>query len=211
MNTAYEPKTQLFLLRHGSCEGGRIFRGLNDVALTNEGFQQMTRSCQQAHQAWDLIVSSPLQRCRRFAEAYAAEAGIPLHIDDRLREMSFGEWEGRLIDEIWASDHQSLKAWSENPERNTPPSGEPLADVAQRLLAAYADWLKSCEGKTLLFVMHGGVIRVLMASLLNIPLAFANHFEVPYASMSQLDVLVRGEGSIVKLHRHNFTQPDSDV
>ena len=69
--------TCIDFLRHGECEGGEIFRGSgSDVALTNKGWQQMRDSVQDMA-CWDSIITSPLQRCRRFASEQSGRLAIP--------------------------------------------------------------------------------------------------------------------------------------
>jgi alpha-ribazole phosphatase len=89
--------TCIDFLRHGECEGGEIFRGSgSDVALTDKGWQQMRGSVQELS-GWDSIITSPLQRCRRFATEQSERLSIPLTENTNWREIHFGDWEGRLI------------------------------------------------------------------------------------------------------------------
>ncbi|MGV8769605.1 histidine phosphatase family protein, partial [Pseudomonas aeruginosa] len=56
---------------------------------------------------WDLLVSSPLQRCRAFAEELAQRQGIELELENDLRELHFGAWEGRSAASTRASNSDS--------------------------------------------------------------------------------------------------------
>lgn len=84
---------RLDLLRHGETESGGGFRGSLDDALTARGWAQMRTAVEGGR--WDLLVSSPLQRCRAFAEELAQRQGIELELENDLRELHFGAWEGR--------------------------------------------------------------------------------------------------------------------
>ncbi len=55
--------TTIDLLRHGACEGGEIFRGSSDVALSEQGWQQMRAAIADETAPWQAVVSSSLQRC----------------------------------------------------------------------------------------------------------------------------------------------------
>lgn len=197
--------TQFDFLRHGECEGGNIFRGSTDVSLTPSGKAAMHRSCEEVREPWDQIISSPLLRCRNFAEEFAQQQKLPLHIDQRIAEISFGDWEGRLRNDIWQHETAHILAWMENPADNTPPGGEPLTQVAERGLAFFNEASTQHRAQRILVIAHGGMIRVLLASLLNMPLRCASQFDVPFASVSRINIYEKDKSRLVKLSAHNFT------
>lgn len=103
--------------------------------------------------------TSPLQRCASLAHALAAGA----HIDARLSEMHFGEWEGREWDTI---DRALIDAWAADIEHARPHGGESLAQFADRVFAWFDE---TCAGRDAVHVVaHAGVMRVLAAHLLGI-------------------------------------------
>lgn len=201
MNSNEFATTEITLLRHGTCEGGHIFRGSTDVPLSAEGIQQMRDVC--ADGQWDYIVSSPLVRCRVFAEELAQQHNISLELDDQLREMSFGEWEGQEIERVWKENKDIMLAWSQDPSVHTPPSGEPLTDVALRIDNVFERVTDKYRGKRILIVSHGGCIRVFIARILNMPLSHLSRLDVPYAAMSQLAIYHSHDGDLTKLLRLN--------
>ena len=81
--------THLDFLRHGEPVGGRKYRGQTDDPLSDKGWQQM-RAATAGEQAWTAVVTSPLSRCRDFAEALARERALALGVDERLKEVGFG-------------------------------------------------------------------------------------------------------------------------
>ncbi|MFO8155736.1 MAG: histidine phosphatase family protein, partial [Thiohalospira sp.] len=89
-----ESHTTVDLLRHGEPEGGRRYRGQSDDPLSATGWQQMQAAVAGAT-PWQRVISSPLSRCRVFAETLAAERGLPLEVEADFREIGFGEWEGQ--------------------------------------------------------------------------------------------------------------------
>ncbi|MCB1845112.1 MAG: histidine phosphatase family protein, partial [Halioglobus sp.] len=122
--------TTIDLLRHGECQGGEIYRGTTDVLLTDRGWQQMESSLHvdiaHAETPWDRIISSPLQRCRRFAEAKGQALSIPVDCHEGFREMDFGEWEGRPIEEVHRDDAEAVTRFYQDPATVAPPGGESM-------------------------------------------------------------------------------------
>ncbi len=197
MNTAAtETMTRVDLLRHGACEGGEIYRGSIDVELSAEGWQQMNQAVEPLGN-WQRVIASPLLRCRRFAEQYSVS------VDDRLREMSFGEWEGQKVSEIWCRFPQLIRAYYEDPVMVTPPGGEPMVEVRSRIVSAWNSLLDNHSGEHVLLVIHSGVIRLLLAHVLKMPLTSIFSLDVPYASLTRLKVFHGREGRTPVLISHN--------
>ena len=197
------PATFIDLVRHGECEGGFAFRGSTDVSLTDIGFAQMRTAVAKLNQTWDQVVSSPLKRCRFFAETYCKQQHLPLAFEPRLRELHFGVWEGKKIEDIWADDAERMQAWADNPEQNAPPEGETLASAAARITEALDQLRDSHAGKRVLVVCHGGVVRVALSQLLAMPLAVCNRFDVPYGCVTRLGFYPTEQGTKIKLLAHN--------
>ncbi|MBT9532223.1 MAG: alpha-ribazole phosphatase family protein [Pseudomonas sp.] len=173
---------QLDLLRHGETTGGSGFRGSLDDALTELGQTQMQQAVAD-FAGWDLVISSPLQRCQRFAEQLAAVRGLPLRIEADLRELHFGDWEGRNAAEILFEDEQALGQFWTNPYGYTPPAGEPVREFANRVLGAVTRLSEELAGQRVLVVTHGGVMRLLLARARGLPEAQLLQVEVPHASL----------------------------
>ena len=127
--TAQAEFTCIDFLRHGECEGGEIFRGSgSDVALTDKGWQQMRNSVQDMA-GWDSIVTSPLQRCRRFAIEQSERLAIPFGENANWREIHFGDWEGRLMADIWKESPDLVASYFKDPNQSTPHN--PVNGVSQ--------------------------------------------------------------------------------
>lgn len=194
--------THIDLLRHGACEGGDIYRGSSDVALTEAGWQQMAAALS-PFDGWQRLVSSPLSRCRHFAEVLAEKRNLPLTLAPGFRELCFGEWEGQRVKAVWERDPQGVSAFYANPLAVTPPGGEPIADVCERIAAAWQTLLQDCRGEHVLLICHGGIIRLLLCQLLGMPVSAMMRLEVPYASLSRLRVYHSDEGDSPVLLSHN--------
>lgn len=152
----------LDLLRHGETELGGGFRGSLDDLLTPLGWQQMREATVQPEQ-WDAIVSSPLRRCADFAFELAQQCRAPLVVQDDLRELHFGDWEGRHASELMVDHADDLGRFWSDPYGFTPPGGEQLALFEQRVLRVVEELYQRRAGEHLLLVTHGGVMRLLLA------------------------------------------------
>jgi alpha-ribazole phosphatase len=101
------------------------------------------------------VIASPLTRCRKLAAAIAAARGLPLKIDPRWREMSFGAWEGTAWDAI---PRDALDAWAANFRHYADHGGESVFLLESRVRAALADTPEDA-----LVVTHHGCIKAALA------------------------------------------------
>ena len=173
------------LLRHGETEGGARYWGGIDVALSWKGWRQMRAAV--AGQSWDLIVSSPLRRCAAFADALARELGVRCRYETDLREMSFGEWEGRSAAELMETDAERLRYFWADPSAQFPPGGESLTHFQARVMAAWKRLLTNQEDERVLLVTHSGPIRLVRAALSATPLSALLSIDVPYGALFSID------------------------
>ncbi len=201
------PRTQIDLLRHGECDGGAIFRGTTDVSITSKGFGDMGAACDGAQRVseggWDVIVTSPLRRCCVFAEKLASDNGLSLVVEPTLAEMHFGDWEGKKIQWVLDNFPDEMASWSESPDQFEPPNGESVVALFTRVQSIFDVLVERFQSKRILIVTHGGVIRVLLAHLLDMPLSSVNRFDVPYASMTRFAFFHQEQNDIIKLLSHN--------
>lgn len=175
------------LMRHGEPVGGRRYRGQLDDPLSEEGWRQM-RAAVADHAPWHSVVSSPLSRCAAFAGELAARHGLPLELEPRLKEISFGAWEGRTAQELTEADPQALLRFWSDPLRHTPPGGEGLPEFRDRVIPAWEALLDRHAGRHLLLVTHAGVMRMVLRHLLDMPLDRLFRFQVEYACVTRVVV-----------------------
>ena len=174
----------LIFIRHGETDWNRAarFQGQHDVPLNALGRRQAERNGRAvagilASGAWD-FVASPLSRTvetMRIALAAAGRTDESFSTDPRLKEASYGDWEGLTLAEIDALDagvheRRALDKWG-----FVPPSGESYAAVSERV----AEWLATLGGPTLV-VAHAGIMRGLLFRLAALPADKAPHFTVPH-------------------------------
>jgi alpha-ribazole phosphatase len=162
--------TQIDVIRHGEPVGGRRYRGhgVNDP-LTEKGWQQMWDAVANLSD-WQHIASSPLSRCLDFAQQLSKKLKIGYSVDDRLKEIGFGTWEGLTPDEIIANDIDALKRFYKDPVRNRPEGAEPLESFTRRVWSAYEDISRKHANQKVLIVGHAGVVRAITANILGMDL-----------------------------------------
>jgi len=182
----------LELLRHGETELGGGLRGSTDDALTATGWAQL-RTAVADGSRWDRLVSSPLQRCARFAEELAAQHGVPLSLEPDLQELHFGAWEGRSTAELMQTSAEDLGRFWRDPYGFTPPEGEPLLAFEARVLGALQRLQARHAGERLLLVTHGGVIRLLLARARGLPRNDLLQVAVGHAERYQLRLDEQGQ------------------
>ncbi|NHN87257.1 histidine phosphatase family protein [Acetobacter conturbans] len=132
--------------------------GLSDVPLAVgwEAFAARLATRMRDHEI-RLIVTSPLMRCRVPAERAIALAGGSLRLDDRLREISFGAWEGCKWSDI---SHAALDEWAADLTGFVPPGGESGEKLIERVQAF---WMECPTDEPFVILSHGGPLRVLSA------------------------------------------------
>ena len=183
--------TLIDMLRHGEPVGGRRYRGQTDDPLSELGWRQM-RAATAGSRPWSAIVSSPLARCRAFAEELAGQAGLPLALDERLKEVGFGAWEGRTAEELRAQDPEAVFRFKRDPVACRPPGAEALEAFYGRVAAAYEDLLVRHAGGHVLVVAHAGVIRMAMCRVLGLHPAGAYRIQVACAAVARFRVEEQG-------------------
>lgn len=160
--------TIIDLLRHGEPVGGRRYRGWIDDPLSEHGWDQMWRAVS-GTTPWEHIVTSPLARCRAFAEALAQHLDLALTVEPRVREIRFGVWEGRSGEELRAADPDQLRRFYHDPLGERPEGAEPATEFVGRVSDALEDLAVAHSGRHILVVTHAGVIRAAIAHALAAP------------------------------------------
>jgi probable phosphoglycerate mutase len=200
--TATGRPTATLLLRHGQTELSveRRFAGRGDIPLTKQGVRQAELAARRlAADGVDVIISSPLQRARRTAEAVAEATGAPLVIDEDLVEADFGEWQGLTFAEVGARWPDELTAWMASPDV-APPDGESFAQVAMRVLAALDRLLAGYPGQRAVLVSHVTPIKTLVCRALLAPPEAMFRMNLDVASLSRIDCFDNGSAVLRTLN-----------
>ena len=157
---------------------------------------------QTADREWDAVISSPLSRCHKFAARLSQQQQITLHTETGLREICFGDWEGKTAEQITAVSPQALQEFYNNPATSTPPNGEPFETFRQRVKAAWDKCVSIHQGQHILIITHAGVIRTLFLMILGIPYNQCFQIEIPHACLSQFKCFHTGDSHFIQLNFH---------
>ncbi len=133
----------------------------------------------------DLVISSPLQRCVKLSLHLF---DIEPEINSNLKEVNYGDWEGKNWGEINVKDDN---LWMYVNINNQPPNGESFAELQKRVTKQLDFILKRPETK-IAVVCHGGVIRSILSHLLNSPLEKTRSFHIHYTGFVKF--INTGEG-----------------
>ena len=187
-------RPRIYFIRHGETDWnaeGRL-QGQRDVPLNDLGRVQAFEVGEKLKATVPLIedcdfVSSPMLRTRETMEIARQAMGLhPTYyrIDERLKELTFGDWEGHIWKEIQKSDPASAKARTRDKWNFTPPNGESYQALADRVKPVIDELRRDT-----VMVSHGGVARALMALLAGVAVEIA-----PNQDIWQGKVLVFGAG-----------------
>jgi broad specificity phosphatase PhoE len=183
--------TRILLIRHAEPEDdarGRCY-GRLDVGLSDAGRAHAQRLSGISR---DIVYTSPRRRARETADVL----GDAL-VDERLRELDFGELEGRTYDEIARERPELYRRWMEEPTRVRFPGGEEFGDLRTRACAALADIRATHEGRVVAVVTHGGVVRAGLADALGLASERIFALDVGYCRVSVIDWF--GDRAVVRL------------
>lgn len=163
---------RLVLWRHGETDYNAALRmqGHLDSQLTATGLGQARRAARLlALLKPDVLMTSDLSRAGDTAAVLAAETGMPLQVDKRLRETHLGKWQGLTHAEVEALYPGGIQTWRGNPEC-APPGGETRVEVAERAAQVVAELDAAGPGNAVLCT-HGGLIAGLTPLLLGMPVS----------------------------------------
>lgn len=181
---------QLTLIRHSSLDiAPHICYGQSDVDVSAQ-FDDELRQLQFKLEdfKFDAVYASPLQRCYKLAQALCADESLgvttrDINLDARLKELSFGDWELNPWDaipretfDIWANDYANL----------APPNGESFSQLHARSKDFVEELSRHAQGQNILVVTHGGVIRAMLADVLNMPLKGLFRITIDHVSVTQI-------------------------
>lgn len=182
--------TRLYLLRHAEVEVRyhRVFGGSIDMGLSPAGHEQAARlSDFFQHHPLDAIYASPMRRVQETLKPLAARTGLVASILPGLREVDFGIWTGLTWDQVFEQHKINAYEWLHQIDRSTIPEAECPRAWRQRVSESLGRILAEQEGRTVAVVCHGGVIRMALCILLELPLPKTAHFDIEYAGITCVD------------------------
>ncbi len=197
--------TRIDILRHGEHVLGDAICGVTDPELSEEGWQQLKRQTSRLKNTdsdWNLCVSSPRRRCVSFARDFSERHRIDCIVDDDFAEVDFGEWETLSFVQILSRYPGQWNAWIGQPDQPAPHGGEVYADFLCRVHNAFTRLIETHRGKRIVLFAHGGVIRAIFHSMLDLETDALHRFNIPYACHSRI-IVYHGD------NQENWFQLDS--
>jgi len=163
--------TTIYLLRHGALPGDSRdrFIGQTDLALAAAGIAQAEAMAQALlGREIGVVHCSDLARSRQTADIIARALGVDAIAHPEFREVSLGDWEGLLRQEVAARWSDEFAARGRDIDHYRPPGGESFGDCLAR---AWPVWksIARAECKAVALVAHAGVNRLLLCRLLGMP------------------------------------------
>jgi broad specificity phosphatase PhoE len=201
--------TTLHLIRHAEVEAAYqgVFGGTIDMNLSPRGEQQAVALANYLRpQTFDLIFASPMKRVQQTLAPVLKQARPTPIVLSNLHEVDFGDWTGLNFPEVKARYGYEAHQWLHLLDAGTIPNAEDVANYRARVDECLQEILRQGQEKTVGVFCHGGVIRMLLALLLDLPFSEMDRFEVEYASLTT--VVMKPER--VRLQLSNFT-PWRDV
>jgi broad specificity phosphatase PhoE len=181
--------TRLLLIRHGEIEPRyqRKFGGRIDMNLSTRGRAQAKILANYLRgKEIAAVYSSPMKRVRQTVAPLLENGATDPIILPELREVDFGDWTGFTWEEVGKKFGVHPYDWLDEIELGAVPNGENGIQFRARVEPCLFEIIRRHEGKTAAIFCHGGVIRMILAILLDLPLGKTNSFEIEYASLTQI-------------------------
>lgn len=186
----------LYLLRHGQTESSRMnaYCGAIDSELTPDGLE-MAKAFAAAYSSthWQAIFSSPMRRTIATAKPLCTAIGMQPELRDGLKEINYGEWEGKTPEIISREYHDDYIRWSADPAWYAPTGGERGITIAARAMQVIEEIKHLHDDGNVLVVAHKATIRIILCSLLGIDVGrFRYRWGCPVSSLSIVEFTEHG-------------------
>jgi len=181
--------TRLHLVRHAEVEAPfqHTFGGRIDMSLSPRGHEQ-ARALAAYLRGLPLaaLYASPMNRVRQTLRPWLSDGAPPPVFLAGLREVDFGAWTGLGWEAVRTRFGQNAWDWLEHLDRGEVPGGETGVAFRARVGRCLEQILREQPGREVAVVCHGGVVRAILALVLDLPLPQTARFAVDYASVSRL-------------------------
>lgn len=190
--------TRLILTRHGETLWnieGRV-QGAMDSPLTEKGILQARVLGKRVQgEGITRIYSSDLPRAIQTAEEVRRELGLgEISLSSALRELSFGEWEGKAWWDLRNLYPELFEVWDKGPDQVQIPGGESMLEVTNRSWGFIQELLKNYPGETIFVVTHGMTLQLLVKKALGFPVEQWENVPWQYnTSVNIFDISEEGE------------------
>jgi broad specificity phosphatase PhoE len=183
------PVTRLLLIRHGEVETRYhgVFGGRIDMNLSDRGHEQAGLLAKFLRgRNFDAIYASPMKRVQQTFAPSARHHRVKQVILPGLREIDFGDWTGFGWDAVREKFSIEPYEWLDKIELGVVPNGESTVHFRKRVEPCLRRAIRENRDKTVAIFCHGGVIRMMLAILLDLPLPKTGAFDIEYTSVTQV-------------------------
>jgi broad specificity phosphatase PhoE len=182
----------LYFLRHGqtSFSKANAFCGAGlNPHLTEDGLRMAELFAKgYADTPWKAIYTSPLKRTLETANPVCSATGLSPQVRDGLKEIGYGQWEGKTTQEVDAEFHDDYIRWTADPAWYPPTGGEAAISIAHRSIQVIEEIQHVYDEGNVLIVSHKATIRIMLCSLLGIDVGrFRFRLDCPVASVSVVE------------------------
>ena len=168
------PGCRVYLFRHGETANAHqiCMNGHFDVALSENGIEQASQLAEvMKGQPLSAVYSSDLQRTSEGARLIAEHHSLEPIAYPELRELSFGEWEGKSLAELSEKFPGEMDKRLKQTELFRADGGETFQELHDRVIPKFLELTARHTNDTIAFVCHGGVNRTILAHLLGFPIS----------------------------------------
>src|SRR5580658_234834 len=165
--------TRLLLVRHAEVEVRyhKIFGGTIDMNLSPRGHEQAALLAKFLRtRKLDAVYASPMKRVQQTLAPFLTDGAPAQTIVTALREVDFGDWTGLNWEQVCQKFQLLTHEWLDHIERGMAPNSENGPQFRARVEPCVRDIIKNHPGQTVAIFCHGGVIRMILSILLEIPL-----------------------------------------
>ncbi len=182
---------RVYLIRHGQINGYENFPvyGHTEVDLTEIGILQMQQVAERLRFAEiGAIYSSDLERSASGARMIARYHDVPLRFLSELKEIYFGDWEGRTMAEIRSDFPKELtKRQADLVNYQPPGDGESIGRFSKRIMKIYERILSEQRDNDIVIVAHGAVNRVILCEALGLDIVHMFNIQQDYGCLNIID------------------------
>lgn len=183
--------TTLYLIRHAEVEARYqgVFGGTIDMDISPRGREQATALARYLKgKTFDAIYASPMKRVQQTLAPYLNNGAPKPVIFPKLHEVDFGDWTGLNFAEVQERYGAPASTWLDQIAAGTIPNAENAVTYRNRIEPCVREILQSHPGRRVAVFCHGGVIRQILAILLDLPLTKTASFEIDYTSITEIEV-----------------------
>ncbi|MEK7707732.1 MAG: histidine phosphatase family protein [Verrucomicrobiota bacterium] len=183
--------TRLLLIRHAEVEAHyqHVFGGRIDMDISPRGRLQAGALADfLRHKPLDALYASPMKRVQQTLAPLLNNGAPPPVVTPDLREVDFGDWTGLNYDQVQQKFGVGASAWLDRLECGAIPNAENGASCRARIEPCLRRIMAGHVGQTVAIFCHGGVTRMMLSILLELPFPKTDVFQIDYASVTEVTI-----------------------